>query len=334
MRQAEFRYQSYIIGALGTAAGLVLNSLGVAAFGAGSDWPLAWLPLAVCAALHYAATLRIASSSEDGPLERHRKEVAWFTAASATAFLFVIRGGLCQATISASPGCSWARFCSNSACDKLPKHFRWLSYFVSEPESGTCSEDHVAGAHIGSNRSEAISLAIATLVCVSVSARIFRTMPKHIDDWEREWCREFTPPLALYSHDAGLAEISAGCGGAVWTVLGLTLFEIGVRFSLSRFRLLAHLLGGRLRVFDYLCSTSPRSAKRFISHIGHSRSCRSSRRNTTSGGATKALKSRVGARVRKALSLRAGHPRVILARVELGPTVVVVAWALFGLALL
>ena len=32
-REAEFRYQSYILGALGTGTGLILNALG------GSDWP-------------------------------------------------------------------------------------------------------------------------------------------------------------------------------------------------------------------------------------------------------------------------------------------------------
>src|SRR5580698_3338809 len=64
LREPEFRYQSYLIGALGTGAGLVVNSLVLAPFGAKVDWPFPWLPLAICAALHYAATLRISLSQD------------------------------------------------------------------------------------------------------------------------------------------------------------------------------------------------------------------------------------------------------------------------------
>jgi len=49
---------------------------------------------------------------------------------------------------------------------------------------------HVVDAQIGSDISEAISLAIATVVCFSVTARIFRSMPDRMGDWEREWCRD------------------------------------------------------------------------------------------------------------------------------------------------
>jgi len=59
-RQQEFRYQAYVIGALGTGAGLILNVLEITALGARADWPLAWLPLSIAAAIHYAITLRIA----------------------------------------------------------------------------------------------------------------------------------------------------------------------------------------------------------------------------------------------------------------------------------
>ena len=72
---------------------------------------------------------------------------------------------------------------------KLPKHFRWLSYFVSAAGFWNMFWDYVINAQIGSYF-EAISLAIATVVCFSVSARIFRPMPDRIGDWEREWCRD------------------------------------------------------------------------------------------------------------------------------------------------
>ncbi len=79
-RQVEFRYQSYIIGALGTGAALIVNSLG-----ARSNW----LPLAICAALHYSATLRIGFDTGDR-LSDPEKKASWITAASAVALLLVI----------------------------------------------------------------------------------------------------------------------------------------------------------------------------------------------------------------------------------------------------
>ncbi len=334
LRRAEFRYQAYIVGALGTGAGLVLNSLGVTAFGARSDWSLPWLPLAICAALHYGATLRIALSSEDDRLDDAEKKVSWLTAASATAFLFVIAWKLVPGDYL---GVAWLLLGAvlfELGLQKLPKHFRWLSYFVSVAGFWDLFWYHVAGARIGSDTSEALSLAIATVVCGSVSARIFRPIPDRIGDLEREWCRDlYAAAGALFALTLVWLKLPPPVVALVWTILGVALFEIGVRFSLSRFRLLAHLVSAavcvRLFLFDF-------TAFGDALHITYRTFTILPILVSQYYVWSRYQRAGVPEWERASARLYLYAPAILaiaLARFELGPTVVVVAWALFGLAL-
>ena len=325
-RRAEFRYQCYLIGALGTGAGFVLNSLVLAPFGAKVDWPFPWLPLAICAALHYAATLRI-SLSQDDRLSDGEKKASWITAASAVGFLFVIVWKVAPADYLGAAWLLLGALMFELGLQKIPEHFRWLSYFVSAAGFWNLFWVHVLDAQIGSSISEAISLAIATVTCCTVSARIFRPLPDRMDDWEREWCRDlYAGAGCLFAMTLVWLKCPPPVVALVWTALGLTLFEIGVRFSASRFRLLGHLVALRSS-FDCLPSISWDWAMPSTSRIERSLSCRSSGRTITSGGA---ISMQAPSRV---YLYTAAVLFAFLARFELGPTFAIVAWALFGLAL-
>jgi hypothetical protein len=316
-REAEFRYQAYILGTLGT--GLVVNSLGE------SHGPLAWLPLAICAAVHYAATLRIAMS-DDERLNAAEKKAAWITAASAVAFLLLI---VWKVAPGGYLGAAWlvvGAVLLELGLRKLPKHFRWLSYFASAAGFWNMFWYHVVDARVGSPTSEAISLAIATVVCFSVSARIFRPMPDRIGDWEREWCRDlYAGAGALFAMTLAWLELRAQLIALVWTVLGLMLFEIGVRFAVPRFRWLTHLIavavGVRLFAFEFAQFGD-------AVHITY---------RTFTILPIVASQYYVWWRCQRAAYrvylYAAAILFVVLARFELGSTLAVVAWSLFGLAL-
>ncbi len=310
LRQAEFRYQSYIIGALGTGAGFLVVTSG------------GWLPLAICAAVHYAATLRIAMSL-DGRLSDTEKKASWFTAASAIAFLLVI---LWRLVPGGYLGAAWllaGALLFELGLRKLPEHFRWLSYFVSAAGFLRMFWDH-----------EAVALAIATLVCFSVSARIFRSMPECIGDREREWCRDiYASAGALFAMMLVWLKLPAPVVALVWTALGLALFEIGAHFALARFRLLAHFIAAavciRLFAFDFTAFGDGLhiTYRTFtILPILASQYCvlwRNQRANTSEWE-----------RAASRLYLYASAILfLVLARFELGRTLAVVAWSLFGLAL-
>ena len=322
-RQPEFRYQSYIVGALGTGAAVVLNVFG----------PFSWMPLAICAALHYAATLRIASSNDDR-LDDAEKKVSWITAASAVAFLFVIAWKEAPLDYLGVVWLLLGAVLFELGLRKLPKHFRWLSYLVSA--AGLCNIfwDHVVNAQIGSNVSEAISLAIATVVCCSLSARVFLPMPERMDDYEREWCRDlYAASGALFAMTLVWLKLPPPVVALVWTVLGLAVFEIGVRFALPRFRVLAHLIAAavclRLFVFDFAAfggalqityrtfTILPILASYYYAWWRYQRASVSDWERAAS---------RLYLYISAVLFMA-------LARFELGATLAVVAWALFGLAL-
>jgi hypothetical protein len=256
LRKPEFRYQSYIIGALGTGAGLVINSLSIAQFGARSDWPLQWLPVAICAALHYAATLRIAFSPDNDRLDDAEKKISWITAASSATFLFVIAWQLVPGGYLGAAWLVLGAVLFELGLQGLPKHFRWLSYFVSAAGLWDIFWDYVINAQIGANIPEAISLGIAVVGCGSISARVFRPMPERMEDFEREWCRDlFAAAGALFAMTLVWLKLPPASVALVWTILGLTVFEIGIRAAVPRFRLLAHSIAGavcfRLFLFDF-----------------------------------------------------------------------------------
>lgn len=325
-RRAEFRYQCYLIGALGTGAGFVLNSLVLAPFGAKVDWPFPWLPLAICAALHYAATLRI-SLSQDDRLSDGEKKASWITAASAVGFLFVIVWKVAPADYLGAAWLLLGALMFELGLQKIPKHFRWLSYFVSAAGFWNLFWVHVLDAQIGSSISEAISLAIATVTCCTVSARIFRPLPDRMDDWEREWCRDlYAGAGCLFAMTLVWLKCPPPVVALVWTALGLTLFEIGVRFSASRFRLLGHLVAAavflRLFTFDF---------------VGLGDAVHITYRTFTILPIVAAnyyfwWRDQLQAPSRVYL-YTAAVLFAFLARFELGPTFAIVAWALFGLAL-
>jgi uncharacterized membrane protein len=253
LRQAEFRYQSYLVGALGTGTALLVNSLRIPAFGARLDWPLAWLPLAICAALHYAATLRIKFSKNDRLLDAEKK-LAWITAAASAAFLFIIAWKLAPAAYLGAAWLILGAVLFELGLQGLPKHFRWLSYFISAAGIGSLCWDYVVDAQIGGDIPQTISLAIATVVCCSVSARVFRPMLDRVGDGEREWCRDlYTAAGVLFAMTLAWLKLPPQIVALVWTALALALFEIGVRFASARFRLLVHLIAiaAYVRVFMF-----------------------------------------------------------------------------------
>jgi hypothetical protein len=333
-RQQEFRYQAYVIGVLGTAAGLILNAFGITALGARADWQLAWLPLAISAAIHYAITLRIALGGRDR-LSENEAKVSWITAASAVAFLFVIVWKLVPGDYLGAAWLLLGAVLFELGLRGLPTHFRWLSYFVSAAGLWNMFWVHVVDAQIGSNVSEAISLGIATAVCWSVSTRVFRAIPDRIGEWEREWCRDlYAAAGALFAMTLVWLRLPGQVVAPVWAALGVVALEIGVRSALSRFRLLAHIVTAtvcvRLLVFDFAeFGDVLRITYRTFTVIP-----------------ILASQYYVWSRCRRAAIIPEWERSLsrlylwvafilatFLARLELGQTLAVVAWALFGLAL-
>jgi hypothetical protein len=319
---------------LGTGAGLILNVLGITALGAQTDWQLAWLPMAIAAAIHYAITLRIALSGRDRLSESEAK-VSWITAASATAFLFAIVWKLAPGDYLGAAWLLLGAMLFELGLRRLPNHFRWLSYFVSAAGLWNMFWVHVVDAHIGSSASEAISLGIATVVCWSVSARVFRAMPDRIGDWEREWCRDlYAAAGALFAMTLVWLKLPGQVVAPVWAALGVVALEVGVRFALSRLRLLAHIVAMavcvRLFMFDFAeFGDAFRITYRTFTVIP-----------------ILASQYYIWLRCRDAASIREWERTfsrlylylafvlaVFLARLELGQTLAVVAWALSGLAL-
>ncbi len=310
LRQTEFRYQSYVVGALGTGAGILLNMFE----------PFAWRPLAICAALLYAGTLRMALSNDDGPLSEAEKKLSWITAASTAAFLFAIVWKVAPGNYL---GVAWLLLGAvlfELGLRNLPKHFRWLSYLVS-----------TAGfLNMLFHPWEAGPVAVAMVACWSMSARLFRPMPDGIGDREREWCRDlYAAAATLFAMTLVWLKLPPAVVALVWTVLGLALFEIGLRFPIPRFCLLAHCIAAavcfRILIFDFAGLAAFRGNALRITYrtftilpIVASYYYIWWRDQRAAG--------RLYLYVSAALFLA-------LARFELGWPLAVVAWALFGLAL-
>ena len=57
-------------------------------------------------------------------------------------------------------------------------------------------------------------------------------MPDRLGDWEREWCRDlYTAAGALFAMTLVWLKLPPPVVALIWTVLGLAIFEIGVRFT-------------------------------------------------------------------------------------------------------
>ena len=276
-----------------------------------------------------------ASSNDDDRLSDAEKKVSWITAASAVALSVRDRVEGCARRLSGRRLAAAGRGSVRTRPAKTAQTFSMVVVLcLHRSASGTCSGTTWSMLRSAPIISEAISLAIATLVCFSVSARIFRPMPDRIGDWEREWCRDlYAAAGALFAMTLVWLKLPPPVVALVWTVLGLALFEIGVRFATLALSLVGPLDCVPPCAFDCLCSTSPDSAMRSKSPIERSRSCRSSRRSTTSGGAISGTASRWERASSRLYVYTAAVLFVVLARFELGRTLAVVAWALFGLAL-
>ena len=248
LRLSEFRYQAYALGVLGTSVGLLANALGMPLLGAQSNWLLPWMPLAICAALHYSVTLQIAMSADDRLPESERK-ISWITAASAVAFMFGLAWKVAAADYL---GIIWfllGAVLFELGLYGLPKHFRWLSYFVSA--AGLCDLfwRHVANARFGSQAAESLSLGIAAVVCLSVSVQLFRKMVARISDWERDWCRDLYAAFgAMFAMTLTWLRLPPQIVAPVWMVFSLAWFEIGLRLAFPRFRLTAHVIAAAVCV--------------------------------------------------------------------------------------
>lgn len=332
-RRPEFRYQAYVLGALGTGAGLLANALGLPLFGARAAWPLAWLPLAICAALHYSATLRITMSSADR-LPEEEKKISWITAASAVAFLFAIAWKFAPADYL---GLTWLLLGAvlfELGLRGLPKHFRWLSYFVTAAGLWGLFWRDVVEAQIGSTAAESVSLAVAAAVCASLSVRLFRSAPASIGDEEREWCRDlYAASAAMFAMTLVFLRLPPQSVAPVWTVFSIAFFEIGLRLAFPRLRLLAHMIasavcvrlaladlqgfGDALHITYRTFTVLPILASQYYVWWRYQQSA-------------------IAEWERKAARIYlyvAALLAIALARFELGSTLSVAAWALLGLAL-
>jgi uncharacterized membrane protein len=244
------------------------------------------------------------------------KKVSLFTATSTAAFLFVIAWRIAPGDYRGAVLIVLGAALFELGLRKLPEHFRWLSYFVSAAGFLNMFVDFP----------KAIPLAIATLVCFSMSARLFRAMSDRIGDWEREWCRDlYAAAGAVFAMTLVWLKLPPPIVAPVWTMLGLLFFEIGVRAALPRIRLLAHGIAAtvlvRLVVFEFTglgdalqityrtFTVVPIIASHYYVWWHHPRTS-----------------TRIYLYAPALLF-------IILARYELGSTLAVVAWALFGLVL-
>ncbi|HXP87361.1 MAG TPA: DUF2339 domain-containing protein [Bryobacteraceae bacterium] len=326
-KKPEFLYQSYLIGALGTGAALVVNT-------AGGDptWHWPWLPLAICAAIHYAITLHVGPGPAQQLDESERKPLQWVTSASAATFLAAIAWKLAP---GAYLGVVWlliGALLFELGLRKLPEHFRQLSYVVSGVGLANIAWLHVIQAHKGSILAEPISLGLGVLLCYGLSARVFGPIPERIGEPEREGCRDlYAAAGTLLALTLAWLELPAPVVGLAWAVVGLLLLEVGFVFSFGRFRLLGNVvaasvfgrlflanftdLGDTLHISHRMLTVVPVVLSQYYTWARY--------RQAQADGWERNL-------VRLYLYAPA-ILAVALARFELGRTLAVVGWALFGL---
>jgi hypothetical protein len=326
-RRIEFLYQSYAVGALGTSAALLINTLG-----GNPVWHWPWLPLAICAGIHYAITMHIELAGAARLNESEKKALSWVTSTSAVAFSVLIVWKLAP---DAYLGVSWltaGALLFELGLRKLPEHFRRLSYFVSAIGFTNLLWLHVIQAHKGSMPSEPISLGTGMLLCYGLSARVFRAMPERIAEQERQWSRDlYASAGTLLALTLAWLELPAPVVALAWAVVSLILLEVGFGFSLGRFRQLGNLVAGC--VFGRLFLAN-------FTDLGDT--LHLSRRMLTVLPVvlsqyyvwTRYQRAEVTGWERNLVRLylyAAAILVVALARFELGRTLAVVGWALFGL---
>jgi uncharacterized membrane protein len=246
-RQGEFVLQSYAVGILGTAAGVLINVVSN-----GPDWRHAWVPVAVAAAIHYAITMRIRSAAPGQVAEL----VPWITSSSACLFIMTVAARLAPGEYL---GLAWliagaALF--ELGMRKLPEQFRLLSYAVSGLGFLRLLYFDVILVHKGGSNAEAISLAVATLVCAAMSTRLFRIAPDRIAPQEREWARDVNCGAAtLFVMTLAWLELPAALVALAWAFVSVVILELGHTLPVARFRWIgnaaAHAAFGRLFLANF-----------------------------------------------------------------------------------
>jgi Predicted membrane protein (DUF2339) len=243
LKTREFRYQSYVVGGLGTGAGLLVNLLPTE-----SAWHYRQsLPLAIVAAVHYWVALRIRFGAR-----KIEAMVEWFTSAAAVAFLM---GLVWKIAPGEYLGVAWlaaGALVFELGLRRLPGYFRELSYVMSAAGFLNLFYFHVILTHKGS----AWPLMVAALVCCAVSARLFPSMPAEISDEERGWARDLNAAVGtLFALALAWVLLPAPLVALAWAAIGVVLLEIGFTFSVERFMLLGNLTGaaafGRLFLANF-----------------------------------------------------------------------------------
>ncbi|HTR39359.1 MAG TPA: DUF2339 domain-containing protein [Bryobacteraceae bacterium] len=212
--------------------------------------------------------------------------------------------------------------------------FRWQSYFASTLGFLNMFWLHVVGVHKGSPPAAAVSLGVVTVLCCAMSWRVFRTLPGHLEDVERGWCRDlYAAAGTLFALTLAWLELPPALVALAWAVIGLVLLEIGFGASLGRFRLWGNLvaaavcgrlflanfteLGDTLHISHRVLTVVPIIVSQYYAWWRY--------RQSPAGGWEHNL-----------ARLYLYAPAVLavaLARFELGRTLAVTGWAVFGLAL-
>jgi hypothetical protein len=218
----------------------------------------------------------------------------------------------------------------------VPPQFRRLSYAASAAGAVWLLHFDVLFADKTSGPAQAISLAAATLVCAAMTARVFpafyRVEAGQSD--ERDLYRDLSCAAgAVFFLVLAWLKLPAPVVALAWALAGLAILEIGFVFSLSRFRFMGNVIAlatfGRLFLGNFTTMGS-------TLHVSH--------RLLTVAPVILA-EYYVWARYRagQVSSQERIWPRIylyapailvfVLMRFELGRSLAVIGWALFGLAL-
>ena len=243
----EFLFQSYAIGALGTFACVLVNVLGGEV-----NWRWQWLPIALAASIHYGTALRI----RFGPLGRVHESVAWATSASTAGLLVALAWKLAPGDYLGVAWLALGAVLFEAGLRNLPGHLRRLSYVVSALGAAHVFYFHVLLVNKGSLRSEWICLAAAALICCSLSARVFRTMPDRVPEQERAAVRDLNAFAGtLFVLTFAWLVLPPPIVALAWAITGLVLLEIGFSASLPRFRAMGNMVSaavfGRLFLANF-----------------------------------------------------------------------------------
>jgi hypothetical protein len=321
----EFLFQSYAIGALGTIACFLVN-----VFASVATWRWPWLPIAIAAAIHYTATLRI----RFGGTEKVGQPVAWCTSISTVALLVALIGKFAPGDYRGIAWLALGAVLLELGLRGLPQHFRRLSYIVSTLGVIHVFYFHVLQVHKGSGRIEMVCLSAAAVICCAIAARVFRAMPERMPETERSIVRDLQSAFAtMFALTLAWLVLPAPIVALAWAAASLILLELGFTFSLPRFRAMGNAvaaivfarlffanftdLGNTLRISHRLLTVAPIIVSEYYVW---------SRYRLGSVEAWERTWVRLYLYAPAVLA-------VVLMRFELGRSIAVIGWALLGLAL-